>query len=110
MKLLIVMLLLGFSTLSSPSAAQTLPPAVTGDAAFMRWYDGLAARISSDRKYKRIPLDTDSKAAAFVAKLHDLYRQKITEDGFFIWVDLTYPGHDYEQLVIVTYFHEHRPK
>ena len=110
MKKLIFQLLIWLAITVTPLAAAPLPSSVSGDAAFMTWYDGLTSRIASDRKYKRIPLDTESKANAFVVKLHELYRQKISRDAFFVWVDINYPGYDYEQIVIVNYLNEHKPK
>jgi hypothetical protein len=95
---------------TSPVLAAPLPSSVAEDQPFLDWYDGLARAIASDRKYKRIPLDTDAQVNAFVVKLHNLYRGKISEDDFFIWVDMTYPGHDYEQIVIVDYYKQNRSK
>ncbi len=105
----VLVLALGLA-LAPLAGAAPLPASVTGDQAFLDWYDGLVATLAKDKKYTRIPLDSDAKANEFVVKLHNLYLGKTSEDEFFIWVDLTYPGHDYDQLAIVNYYHEHRPK
>ncbi len=90
--------------------AAGLPVSVTSDQAFLDWFSGLGKAIEGNKKYKRIPLDTDAQANEFVVKLHNLYRGKIKDVDFFVWVDMTYPGHDYEQIFIVDYLNLHKPR
>lgn len=91
-----VIALAGYSSL----AASELPPGIESDKGFMACYTSLADMVKADKRYKRIPLDTEAQANAFVTQLHKLYTGQSTDVGFYAWMSMNYPGHDYEQVVV----------
>lgn len=92
--------LLCTTLMSAHTTAAELPANIEADKGFMACYTSLADMIKADKRYKRIPLDTEEQANAFVVELHKLYTKQITDVAFFTWMAMNYPGHDYEQVVI----------
>lgn len=66
--------------------------AAQDDAAFQSWLQALLVRIQADPKYRRLPLDTEARTAAFEVKLHEAYRGSLTPAEFVAWADRAYPG------------------
>ena len=81
---------------------------VSRDQAFQAWLSYLIQTIEQDKRYSRLPLDTDAATAEFTDVLHRLYRGRITDVDFMVWVDARYPGHQYEQFTILKALHEDR--
>lgn len=96
---LIAALVVGFSG-ANVALASDLPPQIEADKGFMTCYASLADMVKADKRYKRIPLDTEEQANAFVVQLHKLYIGQSTDVAFYAWMSMNYPGHDYEQVVI----------
>lgn len=83
------------------AAVAALPAAATQNFDFAAWVTSLADAIQRDARYRRIPLDTGAQVNKFSGILYRLYTGEISEDQFKAWVDVEYPGHEYEQDFII---------
>ncbi|QPC43461.1 hypothetical protein HW532_12615 [Kaustia mangrovi] len=107
---LAISLPLALGACASRQPDTTLPPSITQDATFMSWLAGLDNAVDQDPKYRRIPLDSPAQTNEFAAHLHDLYRGRTSEAEFRSWVNSRYPGHAYEQNVIIRYLDQYGPR
>lgn len=84
-----------------------LPAEVANDNAFNTWVVDMADAVAQDPQYRRIPLDTPARTNEFMVVLHRLFRGRMTEAEFMVWVDARYPGHAYETATIIRFMHAH---
>ncbi len=69
--------------LPSTANAAELSADIMSDNAFLTCYASLGDMVKADKRYKRIPLDTEAQANAFTTQLHKLYRGQINDVAFY---------------------------
>ena len=98
----------GNVAMAAPAGQTSTSVEAARDAEFQAWLSQLVEAINQDRNYSRLPLDTDAATSEFTDVLYRLYRNQISDADFMAWVDVRYPGHQYEQFTILKALHARR--